>query len=170
MIGYSVLEYDQIVATHSLDIPPLEFTTKACWIVPECSEEIAPADIAGTLHGAEHALITAIPVHVLCDRSDIGGVSSPFHPDVGDAAIFIYDGVPGGVGLAEKAAEVFSDILRLDAEMVSHCSYDSGCTACIHSPKCGNNNQPLSKQGTIALLSGLVRELENGKPMEIYTT
>ncbi|MDR0980890.1 MAG: DEAD/DEAH box helicase [Methanocalculaceae archaeon] len=168
MIGYSVLEYDQIVSTHSLDIPPLAFTTKACWIVPDCCDEIPPADIAGSLHGAEHALIAAMPVHVLCDRSDIGGVSTPFHPDVGDAAIFIYDGVPGGVGLAEKAAGVFLDILRLAREMVSRCSCESGCPACIHSPKCGNNNQPLSKTGTVTLLSGLAKEQENRKPMSIY--
>ena len=159
MIGYSVLEYDQIVSTHPLDGPPLSFTTKACWIVPDCCEEIPPADVAGSLHGAEHALIAAMPVHVLCDRSDIGGVSTPFHPDIGDAAIFIYDGVPGGVGLAEKAAEVFPDILRLARDMVSRCSCESGCPSCIHSPKCGNNNQPLSKTGTIALLSSLAKGL-----------
>lgn len=164
MIGYSVLEYDQIVSTHSLDVPPLEFTTKACWIVPDCCDEIPPADLAGALHGAEHALIAAMPVHVLCDRSDIGGVSTPFHPDVGDAAIFIYDGVPGGVGLAEKAAEVFLDILRLARDMVSRCSCESGCPACIHSPKCGNNNQPLSKTGTVTLLSCLSQGLKTENP------
>ncbi|HJK40634.1 MAG TPA: DEAD/DEAH box helicase [Methanocorpusculum sp.] len=169
MIGYSVLEYDQIVSTHSLDVPPLSFTTKACWFVPERGNEIHPSEIAGSLHGTEHALIAATPVHVLCDRSDIGGVSTPFHPDVGDAAIFIYDGVPGGVGLAEKAASVFPEILRLAWEMVSSCSCDSGCPACIHSPKCGNNNQPLSKSGTISLLSSLVNELDSRKPMSIYT-
>ncbi|HJK54208.1 MAG TPA: DUF1998 domain-containing protein, partial [Methanocorpusculum sp.] len=169
MIGYSVLEYDQIVSTHSLDVPPLSFTTKACWFVPDCGNEIHPSEIAGSLHGTEHALIAAMPVHVLCDRSDIGGVSTPFHPDVGDAAIFIYDGVPGGVGLAEKAASVFPEILRLAWEMVSSCSCDSGCPACIHSPKCGNNNQPLSKSGTISLLSSLVNELDSRKPMSIYT-
>lgn len=164
MIGYSVLEYDQIVSTHPLDVPPLAFTTKACWIVPDCYSGIPPADLAGALHGAEHALIAAMPVHVLCDRSDIGGVSTPFHPDVGDAAVFFYDGVPGGVGLAEKAAEVFPDILRLARDMVSRCSCESGCPACIHSPKCGNNNQHLSKTGTITLLSSLSKELKTENP------
>ena len=84
--------------------------------------------------------------------------------DVGDAAVFIYDGVPGGVGLAEKAAEVFLDILRLARDMVSRCSCESGCPACIHSPKCGNNNQPLSKTGTITLLSSLSKELKTENP------
>lgn len=169
MIGYSILEYDQIVATHPLDIPPMEFTTKACWITPDCDGICSPADIAGSLHGAEHALIAAMPVHVLCDRSDVGGVSTPFHPDVGDAAIFIYDGVPGGVGLAEKAASVFPDIVRLAKSMVAGCSCATGCPACIHSPKCGNNNQPLNKSGTIALLTGLAGEVAVDKPMNIYT-
>ena len=169
MMGYAVLEYDQIIATHPLEIPPMEFTTKACWISPDTESAILPADIPGALHGAEHALIAAMPIHVLCDRSDIGGVSTPFHPDVGDAAIFIYDCVPGGVGLAEKAAAIFPDIIRLAREMVAGCSCETGCPACIHSPKCGNNNQPLSKTGTIALLSCLTTELGDQKPMSIYT-
>ncbi|MDV0442086.1 DEAD/DEAH box helicase [Methanorbis furvi] len=159
MLGYSVLEYDQIVATHPLETPAMEFTTKACWITPDAEGVITPAEIAGALHGAEHALIAAMPVHVLCDRSDIGGVSTPFHPDAGDAAIFIYDGVPGGVGLAEKAAAIFPEIIRLARDMVAGCSCETGCPSCIHSPKCGNNNQPLSKAGTVALLSSLVSGL-----------
>ena len=155
MIGYSVLEYDQIVSTHPLDVPPLSFTTKACWIVLDCCEEIPHADVAGSLHGEEHALIAAMPVQVLCVLSDIGGVSTPFHQDIGNAAIFIYDGVPGGLGLAEKEAEVFPNILRLARDIVSSCSCESGCPSCIHSQKCGKNNQPLSKTGTITLLSFL---------------
>lgn len=110
-----------------------------------------------------------MPIHVLCNRFDIGGVSTPFHQDTGDAVIFIYDGVPGGVGLAEKAVELFPDILSLAATMVGSCSCDSGCPSCIHSPKCGNNNQPLNKHGTIAQLTGLAGEVAGSKPMNIYT-
>ncbi len=157
ILGYSVLEYDQIIATHQLTVPPMEFTTKACWITID-EEALTPETDAGSLHGCEHALIAAMPVHVLCDRTDIGGVSTPCHPDTGEPTIFIYDGCQGGIGLAEKAASLYPDIFRLAERMVSSCACENGCPSCIHSPKCGNNNQPLDKQGTIQLLTYLIRQ------------
>jgi DEAD/DEAH box helicase domain-containing protein len=154
MLGYAVLEYDEVTATRELQLPPMEFSTKACWITLDHETE------AGALHGTEHALIAALPVHVLCDRNDIGGVSAPFHPDTGGPAIFLYDGYEGGAGLAEKAAVLYPDILKLAHRMVAGCSCENGCPSCIHSPKCGNNNQPLSKTGTEQLLAELIRECE----------
>lgn len=99
-----------------------------------------------------------MPLYVLSDRADIGGVSSPFHADVGGPAVFIYDGVAGGIGLSEKAAELFPKIAELAYRMVSGCKCESGCPSCIHSPKCGNNNQMLDKEGTVKLLSYLIKE------------
>lgn len=160
MHGYSVLEYDEIVATNPLDLSPMEFTTKACWFTID-GEYLNPKTAAGSLHGCEHSLIAAVPIHVLCDRSDIGGVSTPCHFDTGEPTIFIYDGYEGGVGLAEKSAELFPDILKLAHKMVTNCSCESGCPSCIHSSKCGNNNQPLSKDGTKALLEKLIAEMSD---------
>ena len=165
ILGYSVIEYDQIVATNELTLPPREFTTKACWIIFDEECGIAPEKLPGSLHGTEHVLISAMPHFVLCDRSDIGGVSIPFHSDTAAPTIFIYDGVAGGIGLAEKATELFPEIVRFAREIVSGCTCENGCPSCIHSPKCGNNNQPLDKAGTLTLLSYL--EHESGKPLSI---
>jgi DEAD/DEAH box helicase domain-containing protein len=99
-----------------------------------------------------------MPRYVLCDRSDIGGVSVPFHFDTAAPTIFIYDGIAGGIGLAEKAAELFPEIISFAREIVAGCTCENGCPSCIHSPKCGNNNQPLDKVGTITLLTYLERE------------
>lgn len=159
MHGYSVFEYDEVIATNQLEVSPMEFSTKACWITID-GEVLTPETIGGTLHGTEHSLIAALPLHVLCDRGDIGGVSTPFHPDTGEPTIFIYDGYEGGVGLSEKAAELFPKIVGLAKEMIINCSCESGCPSCIHSPKCGNNNQPLSKDGTKNLLTYLSHECE----------
>lgn len=158
LIGYSVIEYDRIVMTNELKVAPRVFKTKACWITFDETAPLTPQNIAGSLHGTEHALIAAMPVYVLSDRSDIGGVSTPLHFDTASPTIFIYDGVAGGIGLAEKAAEIFPKIISLAEKIVSECECENGCPSCIQSPKCGNNNQFLDKQGTKTLLAWLKKE------------
>lgn len=155
------LEYDQITANCELSLPPRRFVTKACWITIDDDCGIRPEALPGSLHGTEHALIAAMPRFVMCDRSDIGGVSTPFHSDTAAPTIFLYDGVSGGIGLAEKASELFPDILTFARELVDGCPCKEGCPSCLHSPKCGNNNQPLDKAGTKHLLAYL--ETESGK-------
>jgi DEAD/DEAH box helicase domain-containing protein len=159
-VGYKTIRYDQVVGAESLDLPPLRFTTTALWFtVPEAAIARVVGkqlDIAGGIHGAEHALIAVMPLHVMCDRWDIGGVSTACHPDTGQPTIFIYDGFDGGVGLSEKAVELFVDIVTMTRELVGSCSCDVGCPACIYSPKCGNDNKPLDKEAAIVLLDELV--------------
>ena len=55
----------------------------------------------GTLHAVEHAGIGILPLFTICDRWDVGGVSTPLQADTGLPTIVIYDGYPGGVGIAE---------------------------------------------------------------------
>ena len=162
-VGYKTLRYDQVVGTESLDLPPLRFTTTALWFtVPEAAVTRVVAkqlDIAGGIHGAEHALIAVMPLHVMCDRRDIGGVSTMCHPDTDQPTIFIYDGFEGGVGLSEKAVELIADIVSMTRELVGSCACDVGCPACIYSPKCGNDNKPLDKKAAIVLLEALVAHM-----------
>ena len=159
ILGYTLLEYDQIVAREELQLPSKSFQTKACWVTLDDDAPLTQENLGGSIHGTEHALIAAMPVYVLSDRSDIGGVSNPCHPDTGVPTIFMYDGIAGGIGLAEKAQELFPKIAELAYRMVSGCKCRSGCPSCIHSPKCGNNNQMLDKKGTIALLDFFTREM-----------
>jgi DEAD/DEAH box helicase domain-containing protein len=116
----------------------------------------AHVDFAGGLHGIEHAMIGIMPFHVMCDRWDIGGVSTPYHPDTANPTVFIYDGFEGGIGLTEKAFELIENIIKMTLELVRDCNCESGCPACIFSPKCGNENEPLDKKGTILLLEKLL--------------
>ena len=160
IFGYSLLEYDQIVAREELHLPSKSFQTKACWITLDDDAPLTQDNLGGSIHGTEHALIAAMPIYVLSDRSDIGGVSNPCHPDTGVPTIFIYDGIAGGIGLAEKAQELFPKITKLAYKMVSGCKCRTGCPSCIHSPKCGNNNQMLDKAGTITLLNHFLHEMQ----------
>ncbi len=151
---------EEVMSEHELSLPPLSFRTVAVWwTVPEslCRKvEEACGDVLDGLHAMEHACIGLLPLFAQCDRADIGGLSTNFHPDTNKATIFVYDGVPGGVGISQvgyEQAEAWWDQTRT---LLADCPCAEGCPACIQSPKCGNGNQHLSKIGALALASLLL--------------
>jgi DEAD/DEAH box helicase domain-containing protein len=151
---------DEVIGEEPLDLPPHTFHTVSLWFdIPDSVErEIGEKglDFAGGLHAAEHAVIALLPLFALCDRNDIGGVSTPFHPDTGGPAVFIHDGHPGGIGIAEKGYHLMPELWEATLKAISECPCEEGCPSCIHSPKCGNNNEPLDKQAAIVILQGLL--------------
>ena len=151
---------EDVVEAVPLDLPPQTFPTKALWfdLPQKAVDRIADAalDFHGGLHACEHAAIGILPLFALCDRNDIGGVSTPFHPDTGKAQIFVYDAHPGGIGIAEKGFEMILDLWQATLKAMQECPCVDGCPSCIQSPKCGNNNQPLDKEAAIILLEELV--------------
>jgi DEAD/DEAH box helicase domain-containing protein len=160
--GYKIKRKDTIIGVEQLTLPPLTFRTKAFWIVPPDhigkNVNVIERDLAGGLHGAEHAIIALMPLHVMCDRWDIGGLSSPMFGENGEPVIFVYDAYEGGIGLAEKAYEVLPALLASAHELVRDCTCEKGCPSCIYSPKCGNDNQPLDKEATVLILGELCHE------------
>ncbi|AXV39120.1 DEAD/DEAH box helicase [Methanobacterium sp. BAmetb5] len=172
---YKEMIYGKTLATHELDLPPLKYHTRGLWftvpgMVADALENIFTKKdaYAGSLHGAEHALISMFPLLVLCDRFDIGGLSTNYHPQTGKATIFIYDAYEGGIGLAEKAVEVMEKLVEVTRDMVKSCQCRKGCPTCIYSPKCGNDNKPLHKSGTIFLLESIMKMME-GETMDFPT-
>ncbi|MBI2918389.1 MAG: DEAD/DEAH box helicase [Chloroflexi bacterium] len=147
---------EEVMGEEPLDLDPQRFPTIAFWcdIPPAAEAGIAQSglDFAGGLHAAEHACIGLLPLFALCDRLDIGGLSTPLHPDTGKAQIFIYDGHPGGIGISEKGFEIARDLWRATLETIEACPCEAGCPSCVQSPKCGNNNQPLDKAAAALLL------------------
>jgi DEAD/DEAH box helicase domain-containing protein len=151
---------EEVVGEEPLDLPPQNFPTKALWfdLPQKAISRIAGAglDFHGGLHACEHAAIGILPLFALCDRNDIGGVSTPFHPDTGKAQIFIYDAYPGGIGIAEKGFEMIAELWQATLKAVEACPCTDGCPSCVQSPKCGNNNQPLDKEAAVILLEELL--------------
>jgi DEAD/DEAH box helicase domain-containing protein len=141
-----------------LACPPSSFATEAVWFSPEPAQ-LRDLDgmptLLGTLHAAEHALIAMLPLWAMCDRWDIGGLSTNLHPDTGRPTIFVYDGHPGGVGIAERGFEQFEGWVADTARMVAACPCHDGCPSCVQSPKCGNLNELLDKAGARVLLERL---------------
>jgi len=152
---------EEVIGEEPLDLPSQSFPTKALWFdLPQRAiDRIVHAglDFHGGLHACEHAAIGILPLFALCDRNDIGGVSTPFHPDTGKAQIFIYDAYPGGIGIAEKGFEIISELWQATLKVVEECPCQDGCPSCVQSPKCGNNNQPLDKKAALILLKELMR-------------
>ncbi len=116
-----------------------------------------PAEILlGALHATEHAQIAVLPLIAMCDRWDIGGLSTSFHPQTGAPTIFIYDGHPGGIGITRTAYARFEELCEDARRLIAECPCASGCPSCVQSPKCGNLNEPLHKAGALALLARLL--------------
>ncbi len=168
--GFKKILDGATIAVESLDLPAIEFNTTAVWFELPSSLVHAVSsngsDLHGGLHGTEHALIGMFPSVVLCDRWDIGGLSVPAAPPGGGPTVFIYDGYEGGIGLSETAYYRFEHLVRTTADLVRSCGCSEGCPACIYSPKCGNDNQPLDKAATCMIL-GLLHEecMKNNLPM-----
>ncbi len=144
------------ISRHPLEAPPQVLETTGFWLaLPEdlLAWLVAEGhDPAGSLHAVEHAAIGLFPLLAICDRWDLGGISYARHPRVGGPAIFVYDGVPGGVGLARTGFGRAEELLRRTLRLVTECPCEDGCPACIHSPKCGSGNRPLDKEGSVAVL------------------
>ncbi|HEV3046277.1 MAG TPA: DEAD/DEAH box helicase [Solirubrobacteraceae bacterium] len=168
----------------ALELPPTSFSTQALWFeLPGVGDPLAawaaPADgpspdpasrggahvlaggiptevLLGSLHATEHAQIAVLPLIAMCDRWDIGGLSTNFHPQTGCPTIFIYDGHPGGIGITRAAYQRFEELCEDARKLIAGCRCAGGCPSCVQSPKCGNLNEPLHKAGALALLEGLL--------------
>jgi DEAD/DEAH box helicase domain-containing protein len=161
--GYEVLRLgsDEVLDRIELELPPLELRTVAVWYaVPEQTLDasgVAPVAVPGSLHAAEHAAIGMLPLLALCDRWDLGGLSTALHPDTGRPTVFVYDGYPGGAGLAERSYRRLPEHLARTRETIATCRCRDGCPSCVQSPKCGNGNDPLDKRGAVRVLDLLLR-------------
>lgn len=144
-------------------MPPEVLMTEAVWFTFEPSylfgAGVTEEDGPGTLHAAEHAAIGLLPLIATSDRWDLGGLSTLLHVDTGRPTIFVYDAAPGGAGISERGFNAVQQWLSATLEAIESCGCDNGCPSCVHSPKCGNRNEPLSKHGARALLTAMLRSM-----------
>jgi DEAD/DEAH box helicase domain-containing protein len=138
----------------ALELPEQHFVTQALWyVLPDrLSGSLPPDVLLGALHATEHGQIAVLPLIAMCDRWDIGGLSTNVHFQTGRSTIFIYDGHPGGVGITLRGYERFEQLLGDAERLISECPCESGCPSCVQSPKCGNLNEPLHKEGALELM------------------
>ena len=160
---YVTKTYDAVIKRTPLSLPPLSFSTVGLWfIVPDVIREEIEAqglDFDGGLHAVEHAMIAMSPIFAMCDRWDIGGLSTPLHPDTGEPTIFIYDGFEGGIGISETLYSNLKPLWEKTLQLIENCECKDGCPSCIYSPKCGNENEPLDKKAAKTILQHLCKSV-----------
>jgi len=170
---YLLKTYDKVIGKRPLSLPPLNFSTVGMWftIPEEIREGIKDRglDFGGGLHAIEHAMIAMTPIYAMCDRWDVGGVSTSRHFDTERPTIFIYDSYEGGIGISEKLYELVEKLFATTLRLIKDCECEEGCPSCIYSPKCGNENDPLDKEAAIIILVGLqeimkTRKARKGEP------
>src|SRR4051812_10104817 len=157
VVGFvrKLVSTNELIGQEQLALPPVTLRTRAVWwtlpgrLIDRAG--VATAELAGGIHGAEHCAIGLLPLVATCDRWDIGGVSTPLHPDTGLTTIFVYDGYPGGAGISERGYRAAERWLHATAERLRDCPCRDGCPSCVVSPKCGNGNEPLHKAAAEAL-------------------
>jgi DEAD/DEAH box helicase domain-containing protein len=162
VVGFvrKLVSTNEIVGEQALALPLVRLETRAVWwtlpgrLIDRA--RVKPPELPGGIHGAEHCAIGLLPLVATCDRWDIGGVSTPLHPDTGLTTIFVYDGYPGGAGIAERGYRSAERWLRATLERLRDCPCRDGCPSCVVSPKCGNGNEPLDKAAGRALLAEML--------------
>ncbi len=171
VIGFERVQVrgNKLIGRTPLDLPPQVFETEGLWfVVPQRVQAATEARLLhfmGGIHAMEHAAIGIFPLLVMADRNDLGGISTPFHPQVAGAAVFIYDGIPGGAGLCRQAFKQASDLISYTLQAIKSCPCETGCPACVHSPKCGSGNRPIDKTAAIFILEEIEKTgLMTAKP------
>ncbi|MGZ6779545.1 MAG: Zn-binding domain-containing protein, partial [Mycobacterium sp.] len=165
VIGYLRRELNgEVIDFVELEMPTRTLDTKAvmCTITPEALQDngVEPLRVPGALHAAEHAAIGLLPLVASCDRGDIGGLSTAVGPVAGLPTIFVYDGYPGGAGFADRGYQQITAWWSATAAAIDACECPLGCPSCVQSPKCGNGNDPLDKEGAVRVLRLVLRALE----------
>jgi DEAD/DEAH box helicase domain-containing protein len=161
--SYKVIDTmtQEIRSRHPLeDIPIIKFESQAFWIlIPfefQKELELEGFDLGGTIHAIEHAMIAIAPAIAQISRWDLGGVSIDFDPVRQQPVIYIYDAYRGGIGISELLFYHSEELLSLAFNLINSCKCEIGCGGCVYSPKCGNANHPISKDGARYLLKKLL--------------
>jgi DEAD/DEAH box helicase domain-containing protein len=162
VVGFvrKLVSTNEIVDEETLALPPQHLETRAVWLtIPGgviSKAAVTPRQLPGAIHAAEHAAIGLMPLIATCDRWDLGGVSTPLHPDTGLTTIFIHDAYPGGAGISERGFRHVERLLQATLETIRQCPCSVGCPSCVQSPKCGNGNEPLDKPAAASLLAAVL--------------
>ena len=161
VVGYEKIRVRDgaMISQHELESPVEVLETIGFWLElePPYQQDLKRHAFhpMGSIHAIEHAMKSLYPLLALSNRTDVGGICYPLHPQLGKGAIFVYDYYPGGIGLAEKGFQMLDRLLDMALSLVESCDCERGCPSCIHFPTCGAGNVPLDKAGSIHLLQML---------------
>jgi DEAD/DEAH box helicase domain-containing protein len=117
----------------SISIPEQEMHTTATWLVPPATlvNRYDRDTLDGALIGLARVARTTGALLLMCDPRDLGVLAQVQAPFTGQPTLYLYDSVPGGVGLTERLFTLTDELLRACREAVDGCGCVDGCPACV---------------------------------------
>jgi DEAD/DEAH box helicase domain-containing protein len=116
-----------------ISIPEQQMHTAACWLVPpaELVNRYDRDTLDGALIGLARVARTTAALLLMCDPRDLGVLAQVQAPFTGQPTLYLYDAVPGGVGLTERLYTLTGDLVHACREAVDSCPCADGCPACV---------------------------------------
>lgn len=132
--------------------------------------ELADPSVLGTDHapadlfGVEQLVRVGSPFVIPCDRHDLGTLTRLEAP----ASVYLYETVPGGIGVAEKALDVWQEVMDSGIRIAEVCGCRNGCPSCLVPPRMPPGLDEPRKMPAIALAQRLLR-ISEGPPEERFS-
>jgi DEAD/DEAH box helicase domain-containing protein len=116
-----------------ISIPEQQMHTAACWLVPpaELVNRYDRDTLDGALIGLARVARTTAALLLMCDPRDLGVLAQVQAPFTGQPTLYLYDSVPGGVGLTERLFGLTRELVHACREAVDSCICTDGCPACV---------------------------------------
>src|SRR3954449_5565890 len=122
---------DENVGWGPIDLPELELQTTAYWLTADASRDRWRRDeLDVALLGAGRAIQTVAAIALMVDPRDLGLVTQVRSPHSEEPTIYLYESVPGGIGLSERLWQRHDELLAGAGDLIAACSCDAGCPSC----------------------------------------
>ncbi len=174
--GYYVIDVfqDKVIEENWLE-NPIKYSFETLGIVfkaplpklPENIDETNGDKLSGTFHAIEHSILDTSDMLTGGGSEEVGGVA------MGETGIiFAYDGSPGGSGICRLLYNRFEKAVKRAQSILEECKCDNleGCPNCTFAYRCGNNNDPLNRQGAMESLEKIISGKETKIPEKDYST
>jgi DEAD/DEAH box helicase domain-containing protein len=126
-------ETHENIGSGTIHLPASDMHTLATWLELDdaTSASLPGSQLGHALQGLRHLLSNVAPLYAMCDPRDVEAVIEIRSPLTRKATVYLYDAVPGGVGLAERLYAQWEGVLRSAQELVAACPCQSGCPSCV---------------------------------------
>lgn len=136
-------------------LPELEMQTTACWwtLPDDLENEFEREPMKNAMVGLSHLIRHIAPMHLMCAPQDISVVYHVKDVFTSKPTIYLYDSVPGGIGLSDRVYEMNNELLLRARDLLLGCKCKDGCPGCV-----GAAAGPDAKHTLIQILNRLLEQ------------
>lgn len=133
-------------------LPELEMQTTACWwTLPAGMEaKYGKDDMKTAMVALAYLMRHIAPMYLMCASTDISVVYHVKDPFSDQPTVYLYDHIPGGVGLSDRVYEMNMELFIEARRMLAACPCENGCPSCVGAESVGG------KKTLIAILDELI--------------